>query len=80
MYVVETADRIDSIDEIFTSEGVQIIIDKDSLKFLDGTRIDFGKHGLNEGFRFENPNVKGTCGCGESFSFDDAFPPTMEVN
>jgi len=70
MYVVETAEEIRDMDSVFESEGIQIIIDQDSLKFLDGTKVDFARDGLNEGFKFDNPNVKETCGCGESFSLD----------
>jgi len=48
--------------------GVKVIVDKKSLVYLDGTELDYGKEGLNEGFKFNNPNVKGECGCGESFT------------
>lgn len=68
MYVVEIADAVQSHDEVFESHGVQIVIDPESLKYLRGTEIDYAREGLNEGFRFANPNVSATCGCGESFS------------
>ena len=68
MYVVETAENVSELDAVFESCGIQLVIDSESLKYLDGTNIDFSREGLNEGFRFENPNVKETCGCGESFS------------
>ncbi|MFP6682707.1 MAG: iron-sulfur cluster assembly accessory protein [Gammaproteobacteria bacterium] len=68
MYVVETAEKISDLDTVFESKGIQLVIDAESLKYLDGTNIDFTREGLNEGFKFENPNVKETCGCGESFS------------
>lgn len=68
MYVVETADSIRDIDSVFESNGIHLVIDAESLKYLDGTNIDFARNGLNEGFKFDNPNVKETCGCGESFS------------
>ncbi len=68
MYVVETAENISELDTVFESRGVQLVIDSESLKYLEGTNVDFSREGLNEGFRFENPNVKETCGCGESFS------------
>ena len=55
-------------DEVFQQHGVQIIVDKKSLAYLDGTQLDFKREGLNEGFEFINPNVAGECGCGESFS------------
>ena len=68
MYVVETADKISDLDSVFESQGIRLVIDPESLKYLDGTNIDFTREGLNEGFKFDNPNVKETCGCGESFS------------
>ena len=68
MYVVEAADGMKESDQAFESQGVKIIVDAESLKCLTGTTVDFGRHGLNETFKFENPNVKETCGCGESFS------------
>ena len=49
-------------------KGVKVVIDGKSLQFLDGTQLDFVKEGLNEGFKFTNPNVKDECGCGESFN------------
>jgi iron-sulfur cluster assembly protein len=68
MYVVELSDSFNSQDEVFDSYGIKIGIDSESLKYLKGTEIDFTKEGLNEGFRFNNPNAAATCGCGESFS------------
>jgi iron-sulfur cluster assembly protein len=68
MYVVETAEKISDLDTVYESKGIQLVIDSESLKYLDGTNVDFAREGLNEGFKFENPNVKETCGCGESFS------------
>ena len=68
MYVVEMAEDVQAHDQIFESRGVQIVVDDESLKYLSGTEIDFAKEGLNEGFKFDNPNVAATCGCGESFS------------
>jgi iron-sulfur cluster assembly protein len=53
---------------VFEDRGVKVIIDPKSLVYLDGTELDFGKEGLNEGFKFNNPNVKAMCGCGESFN------------
>jgi iron-sulfur cluster assembly protein len=67
-YVVNYADEILENDRIFDSGGVKVIVDADSLALVDGTEIDFVRHGLSEAFRFRNPNVKGECGCGESFS------------
>ena len=67
-YVVNYADDIAADDAVFEDHGVKVIVDKDSLGFIDGTEVDFVKQGLNEAFRFRNPNVKGECGCGESFT------------
>jgi iron-sulfur cluster assembly protein len=67
-YVVNYADEIKDDDRVFESEGVKVIVDAGSLALVDGTEIDFVRHGLSEAFRFRNPNVKGECGCGESFS------------
>ena len=67
-YVVNYADQVESNDVVFEDRGVKVIVDRDSLGFIDGTVVDFVKQGLNEAFRFRNPNVKGECGCGESFT------------
>ena len=67
-YVLEFVDELDEDDEVFEDRGVKVIIDKKSLVYLDGTELDYGKEGLNEGFKFNNPNVKDACGCGESFN------------
>ena len=67
-YVVNYADDIGRDDIVFEAEGVKVIVDRESLGYIDGTQVDFVKQGLNEAFRFRNPNVKGECGCGESFT------------
>jgi len=67
-YVIEFVDELNDDDEVFNQDGVSVIIDKKSLLYLDGTEVDFVKEGLNEGFQFNNPNQKGACGCGESFT------------
>jgi iron-sulfur cluster assembly protein len=67
-YVVNYADNIEPADVVFEDRGVQVVVDKNSLELIDGTEVDFIKDGLNEAFRFRNPNVSGECGCGESFS------------
>ena len=67
-YVLEFIDVIDEEDKVFESQGVKIIVDPKSLLYIDGTELDYGKEGLNEGFKFNNPNVKNECGCGESFT------------
>ena len=67
-YKLEFADLVDGEDMRFESHGVTVLVDPKSLPYIDGTELDFGREGLNEGFRFNNPNVKGECGCGESFT------------
>lgn len=67
-YVLEFVDEPDSEDEVFEDHGIKIVVDPKSLVYIDGTEMDFVKVGVNEGFEFNNPNVKGECGCGESFS------------
>ena len=67
-YVIEFVDVLNDDDEVFINKGVKVVIDKKSLLYLDGTELDFVKEGLNEGFEFNNPNIDGECGCGESFS------------
>jgi iron-sulfur cluster assembly protein len=67
-YVVNYADGQQPDDVVFEDRGVRVFVDPGSLKLIDGTIVDFVKQGLNEAFRFRNPNVKGECGCGESFS------------
>lgn len=67
-YVVNYADQVGSEDVVFEDRGVKVIVDPESLRYIDGTVVDFVKQGLNEAFRFLNPNIKGECGCGESFT------------
>ena len=67
-YKLEYADAVEPSDVEFESYGVKVIVDPKSLIYLDGTELDFTREGLNEGFRFNNPNVKDECGCGESFN------------
>ena len=67
-YKLEYVDEIGSEDMVFEGHGVKVIVDPKSLPYLDGTELDFVREGLNEGFKFNNPNVKDQCGCGESFN------------
>ncbi|HED52002.1 MAG TPA: iron-sulfur cluster assembly protein IscA [Gammaproteobacteria bacterium] len=67
-YVLEFVDEIEDTDTVFEDHGVKVIVDPKSLLYIDGTELDYGKEGLNEGFKFNNPNVKDECGCGESFT------------
>lgn len=66
-YKLEYADESQPDDEIFESHGIKVLVDPKSLAYLDGTELDYAREGLNEGFKFNNPNVKDECGCGESF-------------
>jgi iron-sulfur cluster assembly protein len=67
-YVLEYADEIQPEDQVFEDHGVKVIVNPKSMLYLDGTQLDFTREGLNEGFKFNNPNVKDECGCGESFN------------
>lgn len=67
-YILEFADAIEDTDLVFEDHGVKVIVDPKSLVYIDGTELDFAREGLNEGFKFNNPNVKDQCGCGESFN------------
>ncbi len=68
-YVVDYADEITDDDDVYESFGVQVVVPKKSLEQIDGMELDYVKESLlNEGFEFNNPNVKDSCGCGESFS------------
>lgn len=68
MYTVGLADKIDPDDQIFESQGIKLVVSAKNLPYLEGMEVDYAKAGLNEGFRFNNPNAKEMCGCGESFS------------
>ena len=67
-YVVDYADSVGSDDIVFDADDLKVVVDKSSLELIDGTEIDFVKEGINEAFKFRNPNTKSECGCGESFS------------
>ena len=67
-YVLEFVDEAEENDEVFEDKGIKVLVDPKSLIYLDGTELDYGKEGLNEGFKFNNPNVQDECGCGESFT------------
>ncbi|MBK7765667.1 MAG: iron-sulfur cluster assembly protein IscA [Sulfuritalea sp.] len=67
-YKLEFADASEPEDHVFESHGVKVLVDPKSLPYLEGTELDYTKEGLNEGFKFNNPNVKDQCGCGESFN------------
>lgn len=67
-YIINYADSIEDDDVIFEEKGVKVVVDPEALALIDGTEVDFVKNGLNEAFSFRNPNIKGECGCGESFT------------
>ena len=67
-YKLEFADAVEPSDLQFESHGVRVVVDPKSLPYVDGTELDYTREGLNEGFKFRNPNVKDECGCGESFN------------
>ena len=67
-YKLEFADAVNPEDHQFESHGITVIVDPKSLPYLQGTELDYAREGLNEGFKFRNPNVKDECGCGESFN------------
>ncbi len=71
-YTFDYADEVRVGDQVFESYDANVVIDSDSLPFLDGSRVDFVKEGLNDSFKFDNPNVDNTCGCGESFSLKES--------
>ncbi|MDY3116091.1 MAG: iron-sulfur cluster assembly protein IscA [Sutterella sp.] len=66
-YKLEFADVINDDDQVYESFNVKVIVDEKSLPYLDGTELDYRREGLQEGFKFQNPNEKSHCGCGESF-------------
>ncbi|WWP01036.1 MAG: iron-sulfur cluster assembly protein IscA [Candidatus Dasytiphilus stammeri] len=67
-YVLEFVDELQPGDTLIENKGIKIFIDKKSFLYINGTELDFVKEGLNEGFKFNNPNVKYQCGCGKSFN------------
>jgi iron-sulfur cluster assembly protein len=69
-YVIDFADEVSDKDTVFEAYGVKVIINEDSLSFLDGLQLDFAREGINSAFKFNNPNVKDACGCGESFTVE----------
>ncbi|WP_374328441.1 iron-sulfur cluster assembly protein IscA [Azonexus sp.] len=67
-YKLEFVDELNADDQVFETHGVKVIVDAKSLPYLEGMELDYTREGLNEGFKFNNPNVKDQCGCGESFN------------
>jgi len=67
-YTIEYADVLQDSDQVFETLGVKVVVAEENVEPLDGLVLDYAKEGINEAFKFNNPNVKGTCGCGESFS------------
>ena len=66
-YKLEFADQVEPDDKVWESFGVKVLVDEKSLPYLDGTELDYTREGLQEGFKFHNPNEKSRCGCGDSF-------------
>jgi len=67
-YKLEFVDTANPEDQVFESHGVKVLVDPQSMPYIDGTELDYAREGLNEGFKFNNPNIKDQCGCGESFN------------
>jgi iron-sulfur cluster assembly protein len=67
-YALDYADQVQDNETVFEAHGVKLIVAQDDLPYIDGMALDYRREGINEAFRFDNPNVKATCGCGESFS------------
>ena len=67
-YTLDYADKLNEDDAVFEDFGVKVIVSATDLEIIDGIELDYRREGINEAFQFNNPNVKGTCGCGESFS------------
>jgi iron-sulfur cluster assembly protein len=67
-YALDYADDLNENDVVFEDFGVKVVVPENDLEFVDGIELDYRREGINEAFQFNNPNVKGTCGCGESFS------------
>ena len=66
-YTLEYVDELTGDDVVFEEHGVKVLVDPKSMAYIDGTQLDYVREGLNEGFRFNNPNERDKCGCGESF-------------
>ena len=71
-YTFDYAVELHADDQLFESHDASVVVDASSLPFIDGSRIDFVKEGLNDSFRFDNPNIDSTCGCGESFNLKES--------
>ncbi|MEX0900883.1 MAG: iron-sulfur cluster assembly accessory protein [Gammaproteobacteria bacterium] len=67
-YTIDFADEVTEADAVFEDQGVSVVVRREHLELMDGTQVDYVREGLNEAFRFNNPKVAGTCGCGESFT------------
>ncbi|MEH6503351.1 MAG: iron-sulfur cluster assembly accessory protein [Cycloclasticus sp.] len=67
-YIIDFADEIRGTDTVHEDFGVKVVIDQNDLSFLEGLQLDYAREGINSAFKFNNPNVKDACGCGESFT------------
>jgi iron-sulfur cluster assembly protein len=70
-YTFDYADDIRAGDHAFEAHEAKVVVDTESLAALEGSRLDFVREGLKQMFKFDNPNVDSTCGCGESFNFKE---------
>mgnify|MGYP006338648137 FL=1 len=69
-YTLDYSDAAETDDAVFEDFGVKVIVQKNDLPFIDGIQLDYRREGINEAFQFNNPNVTGSCGCGESFTVE----------
>ena len=69
-YTVDLASEVTGDDKVFEVDGIKLVVAAKALPFVEGTRIDYAREGLNAAFVFHNPNATGECGCGESFTVD----------
>jgi len=67
-YVLDYADDLAEGDQVYEQHGVKVIVNDQNLKFFDGIEVDYRREGINESFKFKNPNITDSCGCGESFA------------
>ena len=78
-HTFDYADEVRAGDHTFESHNAKVVVDANSLSFLDGSRIDFVKEGFKQMFKFDNPNVESECGCGESFNMKDKAEKAKNV-
>ena len=74
-YTFDYADELRPGDQLFEAHGAKLVVDAEATAFLDGASLDYVKQGFTQAFKFDNPNVASTCGCGESFNVKAADAP-----